>query len=173
MNKLGLRSARKLTFAGIKISLIELRSCEFRQKLALPESKKRARQKKNVNIQEGKADAAAAAVKTEEGEEELSKPAPTVRIRTDADPGRVPKKRKAADELDAENSAPSSQKKKQKGQGEEVELVPEEEQSTLRPKVPLKHTGFIGFLEGAFRGCEPVRLKSSISKEIPLKRTKH
>ena len=37
MSKLGLRSARKLTLAGIKISLIELRSCELRQKLALPE----------------------------------------------------------------------------------------------------------------------------------------
>ena len=40
MSKLGLRSARKLTLAGIKINLIELRSCEFRQKLALPELKK-------------------------------------------------------------------------------------------------------------------------------------
>ena len=40
MSKLGLRSARKLTLAGIKISLIELQSCEFRQKLALPELKK-------------------------------------------------------------------------------------------------------------------------------------
>ena len=40
MSKLGLRSARKLTLAGIKINLIELRSCELRQKLALPELKK-------------------------------------------------------------------------------------------------------------------------------------
>ena len=35
MSKLGLRSARKLTLAGIKISLIELRSCELFQELAL------------------------------------------------------------------------------------------------------------------------------------------
>ena len=40
MSKLGLRSARKLTLAGIKISLIELRSCELCQRLALPELKK-------------------------------------------------------------------------------------------------------------------------------------
>ena len=40
MSELGLRGARKLTLAGIKISLIELQSCEFRQKLALPELKK-------------------------------------------------------------------------------------------------------------------------------------
>ncbi len=39
MSKFGLRSARKLTFAGIKISLVELRSCELRQKLAVPECK--------------------------------------------------------------------------------------------------------------------------------------
>ena len=35
MSKLWLRGARKLTFAGIKISLIELQSCELFQELAL------------------------------------------------------------------------------------------------------------------------------------------
>ena len=36
VNKLGLRSARKLARAGIKVSLIELRGCEFLRKLARP-----------------------------------------------------------------------------------------------------------------------------------------
>ena len=40
MHTLGLRVAEKLALAGIKISLIELNSCGFRQKLALPELKK-------------------------------------------------------------------------------------------------------------------------------------
>ncbi len=40
MRKLGLSRARKLTLAGIKISFFGLKSCELRQKLALPEFKK-------------------------------------------------------------------------------------------------------------------------------------
>ncbi len=43
INLIELRSCdlfQELTLAGIKISLIELRSCELRQKLALPELKK-------------------------------------------------------------------------------------------------------------------------------------
>ena len=38
--KFGPRAAEKLALAGIQISLIELWSCELRQKLALPELKK-------------------------------------------------------------------------------------------------------------------------------------
>ena len=40
MHTLGLRVAEKLALAGIKINLIELRSCEFRQKLTLAGIKK-------------------------------------------------------------------------------------------------------------------------------------
>ena len=39
LHKLGPRAAKKLTVAGIRIRLIELKSCELLQKLALPELK--------------------------------------------------------------------------------------------------------------------------------------
>ena len=40
LEKLGPRAAEKLTRAGIKVSLIELKSCEFPGKLARPELKR-------------------------------------------------------------------------------------------------------------------------------------
>ena len=39
LHKLGPRAAEKLARAGIKVSLIELKSCELLQKLARPEFK--------------------------------------------------------------------------------------------------------------------------------------